>query len=247
MKDLEYTKEQYNKEENVKRYGEAIKIGLWNSERLFFEKYLNKNDYILDLGCGAGRTTFALYNLGYKNIIGVDIAEKLIEYAKNYSEDNNVNIDFEVGDATKLRFDDNTFDVVIFSYNGMQCIPGEENRKNVLKEVHRVLKPNGYYIFTAHDRHNPKSSHLDFWHDIETKWDKGINEQNVECLGDLITTDQAGEEAFIHFSTIEELEKFVCEQPFEIVEHIPSYELAEESEETKKFAGDTVFWAIKKI
>ena len=63
MKDLEYTKEQYNKEENVKRYGEAIKIGLWNSERLFFEKYINKDDYILDLGCGAGRTTFALYNL----------------------------------------------------------------------------------------------------------------------------------------------------------------------------------------
>ena len=51
---------------------------------------------------------------------------------------------------------------------------------------------------------------------------------------------------FIHFSTIEELEQFVKEQPFDIIEHIHSYDIAEESEETKKFAGDTVFWAIRK-
>ena len=34
----------------------------------------------------------------------------------------------------------------------------------------------------------------------KTKWEKGINEKNVECLGDLFTTDQAGIETFIHFS-----------------------------------------------
>lgn len=246
MKDLEYTKQQYNKEENVKRYGEGIKIGLWNSEKIFFEKYLKKDDYILDLGCGAGRTTFALNEMGYKNIIGVDIAENLIQYAKNYARENGFDIDFKIGDATQLRFDDNTFDAVIFSYNGMQCIPGEDNRKKVLTEVYRLLKPNGYYIFTAHDRHDPKSSHLEFWNDIEEKWKNGINEKNVECLGDLITIDPAGEEAFIHFSTIDELEKFIKEQPFEIIEHVYSYDISEELEETKKFAGDTVFWAIRK-
>ena len=86
MKDLEYTKEQYNKEENIKRYGEGIKIGLWNSEKIFFEKYLNKDDCILDLGCGAGRTTFALSKLGYNNIIGVDnlsnSSADIVRYAK---------------------------------------------------------------------------------------------------------------------------------------------------------------------
>jgi ubiquinone/menaquinone biosynthesis C-methylase UbiE len=246
MNGLEYTKNQYNKKENIKRYGDAIKIGLWNSEKKFFEKYLNKNDCILDLGCGAGRTTFALNELGYSNIIGIDIADKLIEYANNYSKENNIKIDFRVGDATKLDFEDNTFDVVIFSYNGMQSIPGEENRKKVLKEVYRVLKPNGYYIFTAHDRHDSKSSYLDFWHDIETKWENGINEKNVECLGDLYTKDPSGEGAFIHFSTIDELEKFVKEQPFDIIEHTYSYNIAEESQDTKNFAGDTVFWAVRK-
>ena len=75
IKDLEYTKSQYNKEENIKRYGEGIKIGLWNSEKIIFDKYIDKKSKILDLGCGAGRTTFGLYELGYKNIIGLDIAK----------------------------------------------------------------------------------------------------------------------------------------------------------------------------
>ena len=157
-----------------------------------------------------------------------------------------MDIDFVEGDATNLKYDENTFDVVIFSYNGMQCIPGCVNRNNVLHEVYRVLKPNGLYIFTAHDRHDPKSNHLDFWKDIEDKWANGINEKNAECLGDLITVDQAGKEAFIHFSTIEELKKFIGQENFEILEYNHSYNIAAENDETKKFAGDTVFWILKK-
>ena len=245
--ELEYTKNQYNLIENIKRYGEAIEqVGLWNSEKIIFNKYIRKDYKILDLGCGAGRTTINLYKKGFINIIGVDIAEKLIDFAKDYASGHSLNIDFRIGDATNLDFEDNTFDIVIFSYNGMQCIPKKENREKVLKEVYRVLKPEGLYIFTAHDRHDPKSSHLDFWQSIEDKWEKGINEKNVECLGDLITIDQAGEEAFIHFSTIEEMKAFLEKENFKIVEYEYTYNLAEENEITKKFAGDTVFWVVKK-
>lgn len=248
MKNLEYTKNQYNLDANIKRYSDAIEeVGLWNSERIVFEKYISKNDKVLDLGCGAGRTTINLFKNGYNNIIGLDIADKLINYAKDYSSTHKLNINFVVGNATKLEYEDNTFDVVIFSFNGMQCIPGLENRRNVLKEVYRVLKPGGYYIFTAHDRHDPKCpQYLPFWEKIETDWNKRINESNVECLGDLITTDPTGEEAFIHFSTIEEMKDFIKEQPFEIVEYNYSYNIAEENEITQEFAGDTVFWVLRK-
>lgn len=247
MDGLEYTKKHYNLDANIKRYSDAIEeVGLWNSEKIMFEKYIKKTDKILDLGCGAGRTTINLYKNGYTNIIGLDIADKLIEFAKDYSKKINLDIDFVVGDATKLEYPDNTFDVVIFSYNGMQCIPGLENRKNVLKEVNRVLKTGGYYIFTAHDRHDPASSYLDFWKKIENDWKNGINESNVECLGDLLTTDPTGEEAFIHFSTIDELKEFLSEQPFEIIEYEYTYNIAEENEKTKDFAGNTVIWVIKK-
>ena len=248
MKSLEYTKNQYNLDANIKRYSEAIEqVGLWNSEKIVFDKYIDKNDKILDLGCGAGRTTINLFKNGFTNIIGLDIADKLIDFAKDYSNNNNLDIDFVVGDATKLEYDANTFDVVIFSFNGIQCIPGLQNRRNVLKEVYRVLKPGGYFIFTAHDRHDPNSpEYLPFWEKIENNWKNGINESGVECLGDLITTDPAGEEAFIHFSTIDEMKNFIKEQSFEIVEYNYSYDIAEENKITQEFAGDTVFWILRK-
>ena len=87
---------------------------------------------------------------------------------------------------------------------------------------------------------------MPFWKKIEKDWNNGINESSVECLGDLITTDPSGEEAFIHFSTIDELKKFVSEQPFKIVEYNYSYKIADEDKKTKGFSGDTVFWILRK-
>ena len=45
---------------------------------------------ILDLGCRAGRTTFGLYNIEYKNIL----SSKLINFAINYNKQKNYNIKF---------------------------------------------------------------------------------------------------------------------------------------------------------
>ena len=130
----------YNNEKNIKRYGEAIdEVGLWDSERIIFHKYIDKNSNILDVGCGAGRTTINLFKDGYKDIIGLDIAENLIDYAINYCQTNNLNVDFILGDATNIPFPDNSMDAVIFSYNGMQCIPKKSARDKVLKEINRIL------------------------------------------------------------------------------------------------------------
>ncbi len=72
---------------------------------------------ILDLGCGVGRTTKPLYDLGY-NVIGVEIIKEMIDLAKKKYP----NIDFRVGDACNLKFKDAEFDIVFFSFNGMDYI-----------------------------------------------------------------------------------------------------------------------------
>jgi len=243
---IKYTKEYYNRDVNIKRYGEAINnVGLWNSEKIIFKKYINKKDKILDLGCGAGRTTINLYKNGYKDIVGLDISDNLINYAKNYSIENNLNINFVVGDATKLNYQDNSFDVVIFSFNGMQCIPGKKNRDNVLKEVYRVLKPGGYYIFTAHNRDDSgKFQHV--WNEEKIKWENGKQDKNLEMFGDRYSIDQTGEIAFVHFSNIEEMKEFIYQEDFIIIEFIKSTDIAIENENTKKFCNPTVFWIVRK-
>lgn len=246
-KELEYTKEFYDQDDNVKRYGEAIdNVGLWNSEKIMFEKYINKSDKILDIGCGAGRTTINLYKLGYKNIIGVDLSTNLIEYAQNYVKKNNLDIDFKNGDATNLEYEDNTFDVVIFSYNGMQCIPGKKNRDNVLKEVYRVLKPGGLYIFTAHNRDDSGKFQY-VWEEEKIKWENGVQDEILEMYGDRYSEDRTGRLCFVHFSSIEEMIDFVHQQNFEVLEYKKNTDIAEENEKTKEFAGDTVFWIVRKV
>jgi SAM-dependent methyltransferase len=101
---------------------------------------------VLDLACGAGRTTYFLQQMGAE-VIAVDIAENLIRAARR----NFPGIDFRVGDAEFLEFADNSFDAVLFSYNSLDCLYPKEKRLNSLREVWRVLRPNGSFVFSHHN------------------------------------------------------------------------------------------------
>ena len=56
--------------------------GLWESEKYAVSKYCSPSDKIIDIGCGAGRISINLYELGYKNITGIDILKSMIIQAK---------------------------------------------------------------------------------------------------------------------------------------------------------------------
>ena len=49
-----------------------------------------------------------------------------------------------------LQFEDASFDVALFSYNGMELIPGRGGKRRVMSEVHRILKPGGHFVFSSH-------------------------------------------------------------------------------------------------
>jgi ubiquinone/menaquinone biosynthesis C-methylase UbiE len=61
-------------------------------------------------------------------------------------------LEFLCVDATDLRiFSDRRFDVVVFSFNGIDYIPTDEARARCLLEVARVLRPGGRFIFSSHN------------------------------------------------------------------------------------------------
>ena len=83
--DSEFVKSQYRS--GVASYADFTRdVGLLDAEEYVFNKYLQHEDYILDLGCGTGRTTFPLYKAGFRNIIGVDLTSEMIEEAKNLNK-----------------------------------------------------------------------------------------------------------------------------------------------------------------
>ena len=238
----------YNSEKNQSHYTFSIdNVGLWESEKILIEKYVSKNSKILDLGCGTGRTTINLYKLGYKNIIGLDYSEKLIECAKRYCINNNLNINFKYGDATNLfEFESNSFDFVLFSYNGLMSIPRKENRDKVLEDVYRILKKDGIFIFTAHDRDNPK--YKEIWKSEKEKWDMNLQDKNLFEFGDRLIKLEDGTVLFAHYSSVDEVKKFISNKNFELIENKLRSEICAEPERVTSWAKeDTMFYVVKKV
>jgi ubiquinone/menaquinone biosynthesis C-methylase UbiE len=103
--------------------------------RLLDETDKKKVLNILELGCGNGVDSIAFGEKGHK-VIGIDISPDAIKLAKKNNKQNNVT--FEVGDAEKLKFKDNQFDLVY----SMAVLHSSDLKKSIA-ELSRVLKPSG--------------------------------------------------------------------------------------------------------
>ncbi len=136
--------ELYQSESNLEAYLSDYK--LQPAEKILFQKYLPSPTNVLDLGCGGGRVALALHEAGHK-VTAVDINGEIIERAaKRFPY-----INFRQGDACTLQFADNTFEAVVFSYNGLDYLRTNTERFCALREIERVLKPDGIFIFSLHN------------------------------------------------------------------------------------------------
>ncbi|MGI8510769.1 MAG: class I SAM-dependent methyltransferase [Gemmatimonadaceae bacterium] len=104
---------------------------------------------ILDIGIGAGRTVPMMLDVS-RDYIGIDMAPKLLAIAnKRFPE-----VDLRVMDARALDFEAARFDLVTFSYNGVDSVDLPD-RLRILSEVRRVLAPDGLFVFSALNRDGP--------------------------------------------------------------------------------------------
>ena len=72
-----------------------------------------KEKKIIDVGCGSGRFTIALAQMGVKEIVGVDLGESGIKIGEEFARKLNLkNIKFIKNDVLSLPFDDESFDFV---------------------------------------------------------------------------------------------------------------------------------------
>ena len=103
---------------------------------------------MLDLGVGAGRTAYT-FGAICRRYHGIDYVPRMIELSRSRVGESE-RCRFDVGDARDLsRFSEGEFDVVLFSFNGMDNV-SHDDRLRVLREVRRVLHPAGTFFFSAH-------------------------------------------------------------------------------------------------
>ena len=106
---------------------------------------LNKDEIVLDIGCGAGvDTLIAAIAVGPQgSVTGIDLIPEMLKRARaNLRKTSLKNVTFQKGSAERLPFSDETFDVVI-SNGVFNLIP---DKAMALKEVFRVLKSSGRFL-----------------------------------------------------------------------------------------------------
>ena len=159
----------------------AENVGLWNSERIVFEKYIPKSSKIIEFGCGAGRISLGLSALGYGNITATDFAPKMVEAAAEIFARHNADIETFVCDATDTRLKDTSFDAAIFGFNGLMQIPKSAQRRRAIGEICRILKPGGIFAFTTHDRDAKRNAN--YWENEKKQWQSNSQQPVLDDFG----------------------------------------------------------------
>jgi demethylmenaquinone methyltransferase/2-methoxy-6-polyprenyl-1,4-benzoquinol methylase len=92
----------------------------------------------LDLCCGTGDIAFALNGAGAE-VIGLDFSPAMLEVARARGRQGGRTVQFIVGDAMQIPFEDNRFDIVSIGY-GLRNL---SSWARGLEEMVRVLRPGG--------------------------------------------------------------------------------------------------------
>lgn len=101
----------------------------------------------LDVGCGGGLNHPHLRKLG--RLEGIDISEPMIETARQRNPD----VEYHVGDGTRLPFEDAAFDLA-FTACVLHHVPFDE-RDTFARELGRVTRTGGLVVVFEHNPLNP--------------------------------------------------------------------------------------------
>jgi SAM-dependent methyltransferase len=116
------------------------------AERYLIDNHLNKQRRTLEAGTGGGRLLLAMQARGFSDLHGFDFVPGLIEAARR--RDSSGSIDFQVQDATRLSYSDESFDQIVYLQQILCLIPGEAERTAALREAYRILRPGGKAVFS---------------------------------------------------------------------------------------------------
>lgn len=110
---------------------------------------LGDKQSLLDVGCGTGKLLLnAALLFPNAQLVGVDISAGMFKTAKEKAEAEGLNIAFQAGDVQHLPFADGSFDRV----TAMHMLYHAPDIHQALRELARVVKPDGMVLITANSR-----------------------------------------------------------------------------------------------
>lgn len=135
---------------------------------------IERNHHVLDVGCGGGKMVERLCKMvGNGKVFGIDYSVLCVEKSENLNQKNILCGKAKIMHSTvsDLPFDDNSFDVV----TGVETYYFWPDKLNDLKEISRVLKPNGKLLLVFEML---KTDEDPF------KWEKIEKKLNIEAVSE---------------------------------------------------------------
>ncbi|MFR7591735.1 MAG: class I SAM-dependent methyltransferase [Longibaculum sp.] len=115
--------------------------GEWIEFQKLLPDFQNKD--VLDLGCGYGWHCLYAKKHGASHVLGTDISQKMLEVAKEKSQD--YNIDYVCQAMEDLEFKDEQFDIILSSL----AFHYVQDYNDLIQKIVKWLKPTGKLIFSV--------------------------------------------------------------------------------------------------
>ncbi|NND98690.1 MAG: methyltransferase domain-containing protein [Pirellulaceae bacterium] len=197
----------------------------------------DRDEIVLDLGCGTGRTAIALAERGY-TVVGVDLSAPMLDVLVHKSQ----SLGFSRVHAVRANlvqlecFADHSIDHAVCLFSTLGMIQGRENRNAMLRHVARIVRPGGKLILHVHHRmaalHEPGGVAR-----MVRSWFRWLGDRNHE-LGDATYAYRGLEKMFMHRFSRRELQSSLscCGWQIETM-HLVSIDGSETTDSLRKAGG----------
>ena len=201
---MSFVRDSYSRPDSVDRYVRAFHtIQTSPAEKALFLKYLPQNGHILDVGCGVGRGAKVLRELGFSRVTGVDVAELMVEKARELFVQT-PGYRFEERDLTAGPPAVSEYDGAI-AIHGIMPIPGFANRVKALKNISASLRSEGHLVMATF---------------LRSSEDENVGNDYTEGDGFHLLSEAENIQVYIHIPDSAEIEEAFEQAGFEMVEMV---------------------------
>jgi len=116
---------------------------------------------VADIACGTGYGSHTLRETGAQEVVGVDVSQEAIRYARRKYQ--TASVVFHIADATQTLLPDHSFDAIV-SFETIEHVLAADR---LLREFKRIIKPDGRLVISSPNDWGLTQHHCHTWSPLE--------------------------------------------------------------------------------